>query len=211
MPMRRWEWGNDAGIEQRRSGRAIGYSKALSGRAGPGGHSLLDHAVGLREALLGVGNAAAIAFARRAKAVGDDLLHGKLDVEVEEAIPKTGVEVLCFLFREKSLRAATMPIEIFDDDRCFRNHPVRHVIVEDGYLADRPQAEKAGAGVLISEIDDMRHKGGRVFIKRDQDLVTKGGQGVIVKGKRHRIPAAMFELFRRNNNENITALRAFCS
>src|SRR5215207_9727738 len=118
--MLRREWGNDAGIEQRRSRRAIGDTKALSRRPGPVGHPLLDHAVGHCEALLGVGNATAIAFAPWPEPVGDYLLHGKLDVEIEEAIPKTGIEVLSFIFREESLRAATMPIEIFDNDRGFR-------------------------------------------------------------------------------------------
>src|SRR5215207_93529 len=208
MPMRRWERGNDAGIEQRRSGRAVGNTKALSRRPGPVGHPVLDHAVCRREAVLGVGNAPAIAFARGPKPVRDDLLHGKLDVEIEEAIPEASIKVLSFIFREKSQRAAIMPIEIFNDYRGLRNDPVRRLIVKDRYLSDRPQAEKASAGVLVTEIDDVRHKGRRVFVERDQNLMTKRSEWVIVKRKRHQIlrPCSSFQ---GNDNQSIMPFGEF--
>ncbi|MET3855020.1 hypothetical protein ABIE40_002109 [Rhizobium sp. OAE497] len=140
------------------------------------GHGKRDARLALALRILGVGCA---------HLVGDDLLHRRLDIEIEEAVPEAHLEGTVRIQRQQMRFTRIMPVQIFDDDAGFRNGAVTRLIPQDRHLADRPVAEQLGPRTLIREIDQPVLERRAVLIKRDQNLVAEGSERMSVEHERH--------------------------
>ena len=83
---------NGRRVEEGGRRRAVGDREVVSREPGPIRHPPLDHPVGGCERLPRVGYAPHIALALRAQVIEDDLLHGLVHVEIDEAVPQPRVE-----------------------------------------------------------------------------------------------------------------------
>lgn len=83
------DWLDLVGVEKRRRRRTVGQRERVAVRPRRGHEPPVDHVVGDRELGVGLVHAVRIALPGGAQVVGDDLLHRRIHVQVEETIAET--------------------------------------------------------------------------------------------------------------------------
>jgi hypothetical protein len=85
--------------------------------------------------------------------------------------------------RQQSQRPWIVLLDILDDDARFRNNALASRVVEHGDLANGPFRQQRRCRARIEQIDLFSAECHGVLVKRDQNLLTEGGQGVEVQGE----------------------------
>src|SRR5437879_13805217 len=95
-----------------------------------------------------------------------------------------------------------MLIEIFNDDRGFRDGPVQGFIAENWKLAEWPNVDEVRARIGVGEVNDMAGEGSFVLVKRHQHLVTERSEGVEIEHEVHRGSVLVAQLRIIENSRN---------
>jgi len=127
-------------------------------------------------------------FSCRPQPVGDDLLHGLLQVEVIEAIAEAHLPSEVRVRGYEPRLARVVLAQIFDDDARLGDRAIPRVIAQHGKLADGPNLEEVRAGSFIGEVDDVRLERRFVLIERDERLPAERRQRMEIELERHVSP-----------------------
>src|SRR4029079_16951530 len=116
---------DNRGIEESRRRSAIGKREIIADGPVMRRYLLLDHRIGSSEGAVRFLDAIGVGLAFRPDTVGNDLAHGRVDIEIEEAVPQAGLEPSVLVGRQESDRPRRGLLEIFYDDAGLRDDALR--------------------------------------------------------------------------------------
>jgi hypothetical protein len=124
--------------------------------------------------------------------LADDFLHRQVHIEIEEPVAEAHLTRQVAILRNQLRFAGITLGQIFDDDAGLGHHLVPAFIAQNGELAEGPHLLEGRGGRRIGEIHEFALEGRPVFIKRDQNLLTEGGEGVEVEFQGHGRPTCCY-------------------
>jgi len=141
---------NGVCIEKRRGCRAISQGKGVAHRPAVRFHPRFDHRVGAAELSHGLLYAERISTARGAQPIAHDFLHELLNVQIVEAVPHPCLPGEITISRYKRRRRGPVSVEIFDNDRRFRDGAVACLVTQHREFCQRPQRPERRARFLVA-------------------------------------------------------------
>ena len=167
------------GVEQERSGGAVGKGEGRTHGPFPRGHACVQPGVRSLEHGAGLADTVGIAVGFKAHAIEHHFLLWRGNVVVEEAVQHPHLERLVAILGDQRHRTGMVQVEVFDDAGRFDHRAV--AVDQYRETSHRPQRRQLGIGLRVLQAAVVEQ--GIVLVQRNQRFLAVRREGVGVQAQ----------------------------